>query len=99
MMNCQACGQEIEYGVRIYRNTVCPSCGKDLKICLNCMFYEPGVHWDCRESIDGEVRDKNRANFCEFFSPASGGARKGPASAAKDKQLHARNDFDKLFGS
>lgn len=78
----------------VYRSSTCPSCGKDVKVCLNCRFYEPGAHWDCRETIQEPVRDKDRANFCDYFAlsdirRAKGGSKKGES---------ARNDFDKLFG-
>ena len=31
-----------EFVMRVYRTTECPSCGKDVKVCLNCRFYSPG---------------------------------------------------------
>ena len=62
---CYFCGEKTEGPV--YRNSLCPSCGRDLKICLNCKFYDPGAHWDCRETISEPVRDKDRANFCDYF--------------------------------
>ena len=79
----------------VYRNTLCPSCGKDVKVCLNCKFYEPGAHWDCRETISEMVADKERANFCEFFvlDPKT---RAGRGNEAEKK---ARSKFDDLFGN
>ena len=68
MHACHFCGTAIENPREVYRSSTCSSCGKDLKICLNCRFYSPGAHWDCSESIDEMVRDKDRANFCTFFS-------------------------------
>jgi hypothetical protein len=43
------------------------------------------------------VRDKERANFCDWFSPADSAARKAGA-APEAKARDARSDFDKLFG-
>ena len=92
---CHYCGHE--YQDKVYRNTVCPSCGKDLKICLNCKFYDPGAHWDCRETIQEPVRDKESANFCDYFvyvaKPSSG--RKAPGSS--DASSEAKKLFDSLF--
>ena len=78
----------------VYRSSTCPSCGKDVKVCLNCRFYEPGAHWDCRETIQEPVRDKDRANFCDYFVLSR--ARQAKGSSKRDES--ARNDFNKLFG-
>jgi len=78
------------------RQSVCPSCGKDLRVCLNCRFYDPGAHWQCRETIPEPVRDKDRANFCDYFSlskTTSGGATDGGGKAED-----ARKNFQNLFG-
>jgi hypothetical protein len=91
MGNCYKCGESLE--IRVYRNTECPSCGKDLKVCLNCKFYTPGSHWDCNESIREAVRDKERANFCDFFKFASNYQNSG-----KNKEDKAKKAFDSLFG-
>ena len=92
---CYHCGADIEPPV--YRSTVCPGCGKDVKVCLNCKFYSPGAHWDCRETIPEQVREKDRANFCGYFSlspdpPGKKGSGKGPG-----KSDEARKAFDDLF--
>ena len=94
---CHFCGTVVENPREVYRSSSCPSCGKDLKICLNCRFYSPGSHGDCSETIDELVKDKDRANFCTFFSgqkPASGAA--APSSDAKQQ---AKRKLDKLFGN
>lgn len=56
------------HGERIYRSTICPKCGKPLKICLNCQFYAPGAHFDCHEDIGEPVLEKDLANFCDYFA-------------------------------
>jgi hypothetical protein len=98
MHACHFCGAAIENPREVYRSTTCPSCGKDLKICLNCRFYSPGAHWDCAESIDEMVRDKDRSNFCTFFSfrLAAAGAK---GAAAPDAGRQARKKIDELFGN
>jgi len=92
MGNCYFCGEEITASEKIYRSSTCPVCGKDLKICLNCRFYTPGSHWDCLETISEPVRDKESANFCDFFSFSGQGARK-----EKNKKENPRSNFEKLF--
>jgi hypothetical protein len=95
-MRCYFCG--VQAGEeKIYRTTLCVSCGKELRICLNCKFYSPGNHWDCRETIGEAVRDKERANFCDWFSPAPSASQK-ISSTPQAKAQNARSDFNKLFG-
>jgi hypothetical protein len=92
MGNCYKCGEEFE--MRVYRNTECPYCRKDAKVCLNCKFYSPGSHWDCSESIREAVREKDRANFCDFFELSSN----NKESTGKNKEDDAKKAFDSLFG-
>lgn len=64
-----------------------------------CAFYLPGAHWDCRETIDAQVQDKEKRNFCEWFSPdpqyGKAGAGRPEARSAADS---AKSAFDSLFG-
>ncbi len=92
MGKCYYCGTDFE--APVYRSSVCSSCGKDLKICLNCRFYSPGSHYDCRETISEPVRDKERANFCDYFQP---GANTGKNSS-KDSGNNGSDAFNRLFG-
>jgi len=96
MQVCHFCATEIQNPREVYRTTTCTKCGRDLKICLNCRFYSPGAHWDCSESVDEPVHDKERANFCTFFSFRDGphGTPGAGASARQD----SRKKLDKLFG-
>ncbi len=105
MYACHYCGTDVGNPREIYRNSTCSGCGKDLKICLNCRFYAPGAHWDCNETVEEMVADKERANFCTFFAfsnrtsqeprvPGAPGAQ--GARASEDK---ARRKLDKLFGN
>ena len=92
---CYNCG--VNPGeIKIYRNTECPVCGKDLKVCLNCEFYDENAHWQCSENIPEEVKDKDRSNFCDYFRYS----RKVDSKADTDfkKQINdAKADFLKLF--
>ena len=98
MHACHFCSASIENPREVYRSSTCPACGKDLKICLNCKFYSPGAHWDCSETIDELVKDKDRANFCTFFSfrQSTPGAR---GAARPDAAEQAKRKMDKLFGN
>lgn len=63
---CYYCGEPAG-DIKLFRTSVCVKCGKDLKVCLNCAFYAPGAHWDCKENIPEQVVDKEKTNFCEYF--------------------------------
>jgi hypothetical protein len=66
---------------------------------LNCKFYDPSAHWQCRENIPEEVREKDKANFCEYFQlrPTDQAAPHAPGQT-EDKAKEARDKLDKLFG-
>lgn len=65
-------------------------------MCKNCVFYEPGKHWDCAETVPEEVRDKERANFCDYFRLAKD---RPVSSKFHEKREQARSAFDDLFGT
>ena len=91
MAACYHCGSPLGDGP-LYRTSVCPSCGREAKVCLNCAFYAPGLPNDCREPQASRVVEKDRANFCDWFRPGEGDGGK-----ANDKQDEARRRFDDLF--
>lgn len=95
-MICWKCKKEIDVA-QIYRTTECPLCHADLHSCKGCKFYAPGSHYDCKETVDSVVSDKERANFCDFFAAADIKAGAG-GDAAKAKSDAARDAFNALFG-
>ena len=95
-MICWKCNKEIGID-QIFRTTECPICHAQLHSCKGCKFYAPGSHFDCKESVDDPVSDKERANFCDYFSPIlNGGAASG--SNSKEKADAAKAAFNALFG-
>ena len=95
-MNCWKCRTEIEIAAsaKVLKTDSCPKCDYDLHVCLNCRFYDPSAHNQCRETQAEWVRDKEKANYCDYFEPRSlsGLSHKG-GNAATD----AKSAFDKLF--
>lgn len=87
---CHACGEANELLQRPTRRDECAHCGQELHCCLQCRFHDQAV--GCREpQAQAEApREKNRANFCEFFQ--TGDFTKGPSEAD-----HAKAAFDALF--
>jgi len=67
MSSCYSCKKEIDSSMTIGQSTVCPHCGKPLKTCLNCRFYDVNAYHQCKESVEELIRDKDRANFCPQF--------------------------------
>jgi predicted RNA-binding Zn-ribbon protein involved in translation (DUF1610 family) len=65
---CWYCGSPITDLELIGMSTRCPDCGKALRACKNCRFFLPGSRGDCRETSAEPQSDKERANFCDWFS-------------------------------
>ncbi|MHB8109849.1 MAG: hypothetical protein ACYDHW_07440 [Syntrophorhabdaceae bacterium] len=65
-MNCRKCKMPIESETISFRDE-CPVCHEDLHVCLNCIFYDTGKSNSCREDKAEFVKEKDRANFCEYF--------------------------------
>jgi hypothetical protein len=49
---------------------------------MNCDLYDAGAHHECRESSAEWVRDKERANRCEYFKPRFTPVNKGSSKSA-----------------
>ncbi len=91
-IRCFKCGTEIILDRRVFRQDSCKNCKSFLHCCLNCRFYDPLAAHECRESEAGWTRDKEAANFCDYFEP-------GMAPVRKDvnKQDEARKKLEQLF--
>lgn len=64
----------------------CPRCGWPVHVCHNCEFYDPGFHNQCREPMAEAVTDRERANFCEYFTPVVKSAKRVAGDeAARDR--------------
>lgn len=92
-VTCFKCGKEVPFVERIGRKDECPSCRSDLHACRNCVHYDASVYNECRESSADTVREKDRANFCDFFSPSSRQLKAGPS--AQDLKSAAEALFKK----
>lgn len=71
---CFSCHKEIPLLTTIGRRDECPFCRADLHVCKNCEFYDPKAYNECREPSADVVKEKDRANFCDYFSPRKGSA-------------------------
>lgn len=88
MKLCHACKKELSLGREIGRRDECPFCHADLHCCMNCRFYDRSAPKQCREPQADLVREKDKANFCDFFvfsdRTATAGNDAGKARAALD---------------
>ena len=95
---CYYCGAAVAAGSSIGFNETCPVCGKDMHVCVACKFYKPGVHWDCTETVDSSVEDKEKRNYCDYFVMSPRYFEKTTGNrAAQTKAESARSSFDALF--
>jgi hypothetical protein len=92
---CHACSAAHEFEDPIGRSARCTGCGADLRCCLDCRFYDTSSYNECAEPSAERVLEKDRANFCDYFSPGAG-ARGGatPSAAPPSDKL---SDLEKLF--
>jgi len=72
----------------------CSSCNSDLHTCRACKFYSATLTSTCNEDRADFVLEKEKANFCDFFTP-------NPSpfnELGKTKQEDARAKLAELFG-
>jgi len=87
-MNCTFCGAKLDLVGKVSRRDTCPKCGRDLRCCKHCQHYDPRAYNECREVAAERIRDKERANFCDYFvfrgTKVNGGRRGGYMQARGD---------------
>jgi hypothetical protein len=94
--HCWKCGTEFKMAGGPGRSEACPRCGSDLKVCLNCVSYDPRVAQQCRDRRADPVAEKHLANYCEYFEMV----RREFVPPAQDasREEKARQALKKLFG-
>jgi len=91
---CWKCGASLaELSLPLLRLEECKKCGAELHVCKLCEWYSIAVAKHCREPIAEEVKDKERANFCDYFKPKPGAWSPTGTEAAQSKAA-----LDALFG-
>ncbi len=84
-LKCWKCGASLaDYTLPLRR----------LEECRACEFYDTSKAKHCQEPIADEVKDKIRANFCDYFRPTPAAWRPEQLSAADQ----ARAQLEALFG-
>ncbi len=91
---CWNCGASLSaLSLPLRRLDACRSCNAELHVCRLCEFHDAAVAKHCREPVAEEVKDKTRANFCDYFRPRAE-AYVAPDSGA----ARARAELEQLFG-
>ena len=93
---CWHCGASLaELTLPFRRLETCPACEAELHVCRMCRFYDPRLTERCSEQMAEEVRDKTRANFCDYFKPSA----EAYVAADDTQSVTARASLEELFGS
>jgi hypothetical protein len=92
---CWRCGASLaELSLPLSRMDECPACDNHLHVCRMCVFYDPHVPKACREDDAEDVKEKERANFCDYFKPRGGAW--DQAITASEQQ--SKTKLETLFG-
>lgn len=93
-LSCWNCGTDTGVEGKPTRLDHCDKCLADLKCCRGCRFYDPHAFRQCRERIEDPVKNKEKANFCDYFQARVVGAKALDQMDNKDARKKA---FDDLF--
>lgn len=67
---CWRCGAPlVDIPLPFGRTAECLRCRAELHVCRMCEFFDPAVAQSCGEPIADEVKEKERANYCDYFRP------------------------------
>ena len=94
--HCHQCGLEYTLAGQPGRSETCHNCNADLKVCLNCVHYEPRLAYQCRERRAEPVMEKHMANYCEYFEMVRRAWTPKPAEDKREQS--ARDNLRRLFG-
>ena len=91
---CWKCGASLKaQPLPLGRRAECLTCGAELHVCRLCRHYDVKKAKQCRELAADEVKNKTRANFCDWFQP-----RTAAFTANAAKETSSLNPLDSLFG-
>ena len=95
-LSCWRCGHSLaDLSLPLQRLDECRQCHAELHACKLCEFYCTTVAKHCRETIAEEVKDKERANYCDYFRPRPNAY----SGAGLDAAARAQADLNSLFAT
>ncbi|HZM71547.1 MAG TPA: hypothetical protein VFB95_14400 [Candidatus Cryosericum sp.] len=68
---CFQCGHQEPASEPVEPGTFCPSCRAPAHCCRNCVHFDPGARFECKEAIPTRIFSKTGSNECTFFRPAT----------------------------
>ena len=93
-LSCWRCGASLaQLSLPLSRLEECPDYSNYLHVCRMCGYFDPNVAKSCREDDAEEVKEKERANFCDYFKPRAGAFDTALGAA----EQRARGKLDALF--
>ncbi|MBA4418321.1 MAG: hypothetical protein C0392_10490 [Syntrophus sp. (in: bacteria)] len=90
MKKCPKCQAPIDTDKISFKDE-CFSCKTDLHVCIYCTFFDEGKSNQCREPQADYVKERDRANYCEYFIFKEAGSAK-PSGKEEAEKL-----FSQLF--
>lgn len=94
--HCFQCGAEWTISGQPGRGERCHQCNTDLRVCLNCVHYDPRAAHQCRERRAEPEEEKAKGNFCEYFDFIK--RVYSPPAKSHSREDAARQQLKKLFG-
>ena len=94
-MKCAFCNGNVSIKGVVARKDECPHCGRDLRCCKQCKFYDANAYNECREVSAERIVDKERANFCDFFIIRGSKGKGGNYSRTQDAKAALEALFKK----
>ena len=91
LMYCTFCGAKVELEDKVMRSDTCPQCSRDLRCCKQCQFFDHHAYNECKEVMAERIQDKERANFCEYYTP------RGNIKKAVNRNDDAKAALEALF--
>ena len=93
-VSCYSCGASLAaMSLPLSRQDECPECTVYLHVCRMCKNFDAAVPRQCLEDGAEDVTEKDRVNFCDWFSPSESAFDVGKKSQADA----ARQSLDALF--
>lgn len=90
-VQCFHCQSITNFESKIGFREECAKCRSDLHVCKNCEFYDKKAYNECREPSAEVVREKERANYCDFF------VARAPGASAVDEKTKLKAAAEALF--
>jgi ribosomal protein S27E len=93
VVRCRGCGHELTVALAWSPDGRCARCGADLHTCAQCVSFDTGASFECRQTIPVRISPKDVRNTCTLFEPRTTVERETRSAPAAS----ARSAFDDLF--